>query len=137
MSLEDLKRQIEQRTGVPARLLNGKTVEENIAQAKAILFFKKTTTEDYTKKTGKEPQKSAADKFGEWFNAKYGEGEQDETGAALRELEEIYKAEQPGAGNPWERRNTADLFAEWLDNRINTNKERFPGIPEESEDADY
>lgn len=41
MTIEELKQTIEQRTGVPASFLTGETAEENIAQAKALLAYKR------------------------------------------------------------------------------------------------
>lgn len=40
MDISNIKAEIEKQTGIPASLLNGETVEENIAQAKAILAYK-------------------------------------------------------------------------------------------------
>ena len=37
MNVDELKREIEARTGVPASFLNGETTEETIASAKAML----------------------------------------------------------------------------------------------------
>lgn len=38
--IDNVKREIEQKTGVPASLLTGSTLEENVAQAKALLAYK-------------------------------------------------------------------------------------------------
>ena len=40
MSIDELKKDIEQRTGVPAAIIQGETNEEVIAHAKALLAFK-------------------------------------------------------------------------------------------------
>lgn len=81
MSIEDLKREIEARTGIPAPLLTGETAEENISQAKAFLAYKREY--DATR------PKSARDKFAEWAAAELGTATpQDNITAALTELEE-------------------------------------------------
>ncbi len=59
MSIEEIKRTIEHKTGVPAYLLKGETLEENIAQAKAILAYKGASDPE-------EP-KAPAEQFAEWF----------------------------------------------------------------------
>lgn len=122
MTIDELKQQIEQRTGVPASLLNGETWEENIAQAKALLA--------YRKQGEAERPKSNAEKFGEWFNALQGVEEQDEAGAALNEIAEAARVDAGGypsvndGGNPYingrqapDGRSTAEQFAEWFSNK--------------------
>lgn len=65
MALIDIRTEISRRTGVPASLLTGTTVEENIDQAKAILDFKR----DFVSRRGMmEPSqpKSPREQFAEW-----------------------------------------------------------------------
>ena len=89
MTIEELKQAIEQQTGVPAALLNGETAEENIAQAKAVLAYRKEQEAQRTRTT--------SEQFGEWFNAIQGIEEQDAAGAALEALAE---AARPQTGYP-------------------------------------
>lgn len=51
MDIETLKKEIEDRTGVPANLLNGTTAAENISIAKQILGFKIENEEHKPKST--------------------------------------------------------------------------------------
>ena len=115
MSIEELKQIIEQRTGVPASLLTGETAEENIAQAKAILAYKR----DLDTQT----PRTAQDQFAEWLNASQGKEAQDTAGAALAEIEDAARMEAGGypavqdsgeaAGLP-DPRPARDQFAEWF-----------------------
>lgn len=62
MDISNIKAEIEKQTGVPASLLNGETVEENIAQAKAILAYKQEAGTE----APQEPQ-TPAEQFASWF----------------------------------------------------------------------
>ena len=115
MSIEELKQIIEQRTGVPASLLTGETAEENIAQAKAILAYKRDL--------GTQTPRTTRDQFAEWLNASQGKEAQDTAGAALAEIEDAARMEAGGypavqdsgeaAGLP-DPRPARDQFAEWF-----------------------
>ena len=115
MSIEELKQIIEQRTGVPASLLTGETAEENIAQAKAILAYKR----DLDTQT----PRTAQERFAEWLNASQGKEDQDTAGATLAEIEDAARMEAGGypavqdngevTGLP-DPRPARDQFAEWL-----------------------
>lgn len=88
MNIEELKQEIESRTGVPASLLTGETAEENIAQAKALLAFRRE----------QEPQrpKTTREQFSEWYRAVQGIEEQDAAGAALAQIEEAARVNAGG-----------------------------------------
>ena len=91
MKIEDIKREIEQRAGVPASLLTGETVEENIAQAKALLAYKREYEQQRPKTT--------AEQFGAWVDAQLGkepQEPQDAAGAALAEIEEAARRDAGG-----------------------------------------
>lgn len=117
MTIEELKQEIEQRTGVSACLLNGETAEENIAQAKAVLAYKKEHEAQRTK--------TAAEQFGAWFNALQGIEAPDAAGEALADIEKTARAEAgkypitrdggevTGLPDP---RSARDQFVEWFDN---------------------
>lgn len=117
MSIEELRQTIEQRTGVPASLLNGETAEENVAQAKALLAFKRD--HEATR------PKTAAEQFAEWHRAQLGEP-QDEADAALEDIREAARVEAGGyprtkdggevTGMP-DARPTREQFREWLEQR--------------------
>lgn len=84
MTLEEVKQEISLKTGVPASLLTGETVEEDIALAKALLAYKR-------EHEAQEP-KSTAQQFAEWTSAQFGEEPPaDETTAALYEIEQAAK----------------------------------------------
>lgn len=117
MNIEDLKQNIEQRTGVPAALLTGETAEENIAQAKALLA--------YRRQSEAARQKTTAEQFADWFNAYEGTQQQDEAGKALEDIEAAVRAETSiypqtqdnGEVDPAklpDGRSAAEQFAEWF-----------------------
>ena len=67
MTLEVIKDEISRRTGIPAHLLTGNTLDENIEQAKALLSFKLEYSEN-NDPAASEPSapKSAREQFAEW-----------------------------------------------------------------------
>lgn len=88
MNIEEVKAEIEKQTGVPAHLLNGETVEENIAQAKALLAYKREAEE--------QRPKSTREQFKQWLNAQQGIEDQDTAGQALTQIEERARVEAGG-----------------------------------------
>ena len=115
MTTEELKQEIAQRTGVPVVLLTGETAEENIAQAKAFLAYKR-------EHEAQRP-KSHAEQFKAWFNEQYGIEEQDEAGAALAQIEEQARLDAGGypmtkdsgeVTNMPDPRPAREQFAEWF-----------------------
>ncbi|MBQ4467070.1 MAG: hypothetical protein II918_02510 [Firmicutes bacterium] len=89
MNIDDVKKQIEQRTGVPAMLLNGETVEENIARAKALLAYKKQHEE--------EQPKSTREQFREWIWSEAGiEPDKNDATTLLVDLQEAARLEAGG-----------------------------------------
>ena len=132
MTIEELKQTIEQRTGVPASLLTGETAEENIAQAKAMLAYKR----EYEQQR----PKTAAEQFSDWlggqleeknrqtaaaFGLHYEAPETDPAGAALADIAEAVRVEGGGypmvkdggqvdTSNMPDPRPAREQFAEWL-----------------------
>lgn len=116
MSIDDLKQEIAQRTGVPVILLTGETAEENIAQAKAFLAYKR----EYEQQR----PKSNSEKFEKWAAAELGEEEpQDTASAALAEIEEAVRLDAGGFPRVTDggevmgladARPARDQFAEWI-----------------------
>lgn len=130
MTIEELKQTIEQRTGVPASLLTGETAEENVAQAKAMLAYKR----EYAQQR----PKTAAEQFSDWlggqleeksrqtaaaFGLHYEAPETDPAGAALADIAEAVRVD--GGGYPMIRdggevtglpdaRPAREQFADWL-----------------------
>lgn len=88
MNTEEFKQEIAEKTGLPITLLTGETVEENIAQAKAILAFKRE--QDLQR------LKTNSEKFAELFNQIRGVEAQDGTGAALAQIEEQARLSKSG-----------------------------------------
>lgn len=134
MTTEELKQEIAQRTGVPAVLLTGETAEENIAQAKALLAYKR-------EHEAQRP-KTAQEQFSDWLGAQVEERDRqtaaafglqytppvkDAAGAALAEIEEQarldaggYPSLQDGGSvnvNLGDGRSTREQFADWLADR--------------------
>lgn len=132
MTIEELKQTIEQRTGVPASLLTGETAEENIAQAKAMLAYKR----EYEQQR----PKTAAEQFSDWlggqleeknrqtaaaFGLHYEAPEADPAGAALADIAEAVRVEGGGypmvkdggqvdTSNMPDPRPAREQFADWL-----------------------
>lgn len=115
MNLEDLKNEIEQRTGVPATLLTGETAEENVSQAKALLAYKR----EYE---AQQP-KSAKEQFADWMQQKEGIAPEDPEGAALADIENSLRLYPTGLRDGGEVTNLPDprtareQFADWLDRK--------------------
>lgn len=81
--IEALKQELTERAGVPASMLNGKTVRENIDQARAFLDWKKD------QEGQKAEPKTTMEQFAEWVRAREGVAEeQPPEYAALAEIEE-------------------------------------------------
>ena len=144
MTLEELRKAIEEKTGVPVSLLRGETAEEVVARAKAVLAYKR-------EHEAQRP-KTAQEQFADWFGAQledmdrrtaellgrhYEAPQADPAGAALAEVAEAYRVEAGGypqvtdGGNPYingkqaqDGRSTADQFAEWFNGRTAFNPVR-------------
>lgn len=120
MTTEEVKQEIAQSTGIPVTLLTGETAEENIAQAKALLAYKR-------EHEAQQP-KSHAEHFKAWFNEQHGIEEQDEAGAALAEIEK--QARLDAGGYPTVQDGSADNadigdggstkehFADWIGRQL-------------------
>ena len=130
MTTEEVKQLIEQRTGVPASLLTGETVEENIAAAKALLAYKREHDKGRTKST--------REQFADWLGAQQEDKDRrtaellgrhyeappaDPAGAALAEVAEAYRVEAGGypmtkdggeGTNMPDPRPAREQFAEWF-----------------------
>lgn len=115
MTLDEVKSAVEARTGVPADLLTGETIEENIARAKAILAYKRGCEQQRPKTT--------AEQFTRWMQETRGEESTDEATLALTALEEDL-AEYPiirDSGTPYangvgipDHRSTKEQFADFM-----------------------
>lgn len=116
MTLEEYKQIIEARTGIPSTLLTGETAEENIAQAKAILAYKR--------ECDKNNPKSTRELFKEWIEAGEGIENQDTAGQALAEIEEAARIQAGGYPiikdggsvniNLGDGRSAREQFSEWI-----------------------
>lgn len=115
MTLEDLKTEIEQRTGIPATILNGESAEELIAHAKAL--------HAYRKQHQAEAPKDTKTLFAEWIRQTEGEPETDPAGDALNGLEEELRISNGGypymqdggeVTNLPDARTPAEQFGEWF-----------------------
>lgn len=134
MTTEEVKQEIAQRTGIPVTLLTGETAEENIAQAKALLAYKREHEAQRTKTT--------QEQFGDWLGGRlegmnkqraatlgleYTPPEKDTAGAALAEIEE--RARVDAGGYPTVQEGSADNadidggstkehFADWIGRQL-------------------
>lgn len=95
MNLEELKQEIEEYTGIEASSLTGETVEENIAQAKALLAYRREKTNS---------DKSPREQFAAWM-----QGTPDLASMALNEIETRTKIEKADKESP-----TKGEFAKWV-----------------------
>lgn len=129
MNLEELKQIIGQRTGIPASLLTGETIEENIAQAKALLAYKREAEA--------ERPKSTKEQFAQWLNAQQGIEDQDTAGQALAQIEERARVEAGGypiiqdggsvnvqTGDP---RSAKEQFSDWAGQALAYNPRKQNG----------
>jgi hypothetical protein len=116
MTLEELKKTISDRTGLPVPLLTGETPDEVITQGKALLAFR--DQQQY-----KAP-KTEAEQFAEWFEDTTGTPQRGTWGAIMAEIEEAARVDaggypriQDGGGagvNVGDGRTKEEQFAEWL-----------------------
>lgn len=93
MTNEEMKKAIEQYIGVPAALLAGETIEENIALAKAALAMRReyAASRPQQKKTNRE-------QFEDWVHGQIDVKQPDQEFESLNELEQL--AMQSGAIYP-------------------------------------
>ena len=113
--MDELKKLIEQRTGVPAALLGGETAEENIARAKALLAYREQLSGG-----GSSPR----DRFAAWARQELGDEEPEFTPmGALNAIEAGIRqasGSAPQLKDGGEVTNlpsggsTAEQFAEWF-----------------------
>ena len=90
MDIDEIKRTIEQKTGVPAALLDGKTAAENIEKARHILSFKRQHEAEQPKNT--------REQFSEWLsNSLSGEEQKDVAAIELDNLAAAIRQENSTA----------------------------------------
>ena len=127
MTVEELKKTIEDRAGVPANLLKGETHEETIAQAKALVAYKrehdqkiqKTTAEqfaDYMAGFVESSNRRTADILG----INYTPQPEDPAAAALADIEKSIKGPAIPDGGEIDTsrlpdpRPTSEQFEDWF-----------------------
>lgn len=135
MTTEEVKQEIAQSTGIPVTLLTGETVEENIAQAKAILAYKREHETQQAKTT--------QEQFSDWLGGRleginkqraailgleYTPPEKDTAGAALAEVEKQarldaggYPTVQDGSADNadiGDGGSTKDHFEDWIGRQL-------------------
>lgn len=88
MTVEDVKKTIEQRAGVPASVLAGETVDDVIESARAVLDYKRQYEEQRPKET--------REQFAEWTRVLYGETLSDAKSAALDDIAEAARVDAGG-----------------------------------------
>lgn len=91
--IKQIKQTIEQRTGVPASLLTGETAEEIIAQAKALIAYKREYEQQRPKTT--------AEQFSDWIG-----GQLENTDGQTKKADNLPDP-RPA------RRQFADWFSDW------------------------
>lgn len=113
MTIDEVKAEIEQRTGVPAQFIQGETVEEAIAHSKALLAYKRENAEQVPV--------DSREAFESWFKAINGIQEAtpeqllDNFAEELRTeaggYPQVHDAGEVSMGDP---RSAEDKFAEWF-----------------------
>lgn len=88
MTLKDFKQNVADKTGIPVKLLTGETEEENIAQAKAFLAYKRDCDA--------QRPKTSREEFAEWLSTQDGMGQPDEALTALNQIEEKMRIDRGG-----------------------------------------
>ena len=123
MTLEELKQEISNRTGIPVTLLTGETAEENISRAKAMLAYRREHT---AKQTAAQP-KSAKQQFADWMRSSYGTEDQETETNILSDLENslniVPVLQDSGdilANNLQQSdgRSTAEQFGDWMNKQL-------------------
>ena len=118
MGIDDYRKAIEQETGIPAKVLTGKTLEENLRQAEEILAYKKD-------QTSQNEEKTTRGQFAAWMRDNYGTEDQDADADGLAALREQARVEAGGypkvrdggqisAENLPDLRSPQEQFAEWF-----------------------
>lgn len=111
MTIEDLKKKIEEKTGVPAILLNGESLDENITQAKALISYKR--------KEERKKNENTRDQFALWCDP-----ESDPDLQAINAIETemqketIINDDQSGSGEKKHQENAKEAFVSWLGGEI-------------------
>ncbi len=123
MTLDELKQEIEKRTGVPASLLQGNTTEDTLSIAKDLLMIRNgyRAHEAMTN----------AEKFSRWFNDQMGENGEplNNDFLALDEIAEQVRIDNGGyprtadpgeidTSNMPDGRSTAEQFEEWMNKQF-------------------
>ena len=123
MTIEELKNTIEQRTGIPANLLQGTEPKEVITYARNLAGFAKPSAP--ASPIGDDGQtKSARDTFADWVDQNFfgGREEPDEGAGAIQALDQIeaelskpYPAPPDGgeASHNFIKPSLRDQFVEW------------------------
>lgn len=113
MRIEELKQEITEKTGIPATLLDGTTVEKTILRAKALLAYRQENEELNSVKTKKE-------EFTEWIRNVQNVEEPNTAMDALNEIEERAKGyiTVTDGGNTFingkDGRSTMEEFSTWF-----------------------
>lgn len=124
MTIDEIKKEVINRTGIPEELLTEETPEGVIARAKDLLAYKGR----YRAEHQEEFKGETRDQFAAWFNAQIGSEEQlTSPEASLLELEQIITQDQklyPDFRDGGECLNRDDLrtgkekFVDWLQDTL-------------------
>lgn len=90
-TIDEIKRDISEKTGIPVALLEGSTTEEIINRSRSILEVRKNS--EIARK------RSTTELFSGWFNEVTGQEEQSETEKALEAVGQIAEAVGMSQGN--------------------------------------
>ena len=118
--IQEVKNRLSERTGIPVNLLKGETLEELVAECKALLLYKREHEAAKPKTT--------AEQFAEWAQKCYGEGGEVEDNIAANVDAFALEIRRDIMGEPIVRdggevtglptsRSTAEQFAEWFEDK--------------------
>ena len=127
MEIEELRKRIEQKTGIPAQILTADTEPDLIAQARSLIRFR-DDQEGQRKKT-------TAEQFSDLVNSQIGQPQPEPD--ALSEIENDLRIDAGGypsvsdGGNPYingrtapDPRPTEEQFSAWLNDQLSWNPNR-------------
>lgn len=113
--MDIFKKMISQSTGIPEDLLAGETAEEAIAQAKALLAFKRSFQQEDPKSQAAAAPLSTRDQFAAWMSGQLGgdPGEDPQPGGDPAPAPAAYPQLQDGGEAPAPKGTPFEVFEAW------------------------
>ena len=124
LTLEEVRSEIA-KSGIPESLLTGETIEEVIAQAKALLAWSSET--GGLLDADRRPAKTTREMFSEWAASRLGRADPQQPAPDLDALQQEALQLYPETGDggeapaPYEPRDKYEEFADWVAQSLNRN----------------